>query len=159
MTRKPPPIVNQPSWSHTGGLVRLHARNRVLGDPFILGGIIAIMAIDLGAWGLIEIFRPSARIGCTRNGAFCYGDPVPVIVTDQWTMAVLAAIIVVTVIGSILLRHGIIVVFVMQTLLAIVVLVTVLPNWASAAQKQNLLKACDYGQSGSCPGVVNLLIG
>lgn len=159
MPRKPPPIVYQPSWSGSGGLVRLHARNRALGDPFIFGGILTILAIDLTAWGLIEVFRPIARTGCTRNDSFCYADPVPDLVTDQWIMAVLAAIIVVTIVGSIVLRHAIIVVLVIQILLAIIVLVTVLPRWADAAQQQNLLRACHYGQSGSCPGVNSVLIG
>ena len=154
--RKPPPIVAQPSWSGAGGVVRLHARHRTLGEPFILGGFLSILGIDILAWGAVEVLRPSEGIGCTRNLKFCYADPVPSIVTYQWTLAVMTAVIVVTVIGSIVLRHGIVVVALMQTALAIVLVVQILPRWADAAQEQNLLRACHYGVSGDCSGIRNL---
>lgn len=154
--RKPPPIVLQPSWSDAGGLVVLHGRHRVLGEPFILGSILAILGIDLTAWGAIEVFRPSQAIGCRADLSFCYSDPVPDLVTDQWVLAVMTAVIVVTVVGSIILRHGIIVVALMQSALAIVLVVQVLPHWSDAAQQQNLLRACHYGVHGSCLGIRNL---
>ncbi|HEU5266839.1 MAG TPA: hypothetical protein VFU35_09060 [Jatrophihabitans sp.] len=134
----------------------LHGRHRVLGEPFILGSILAILGIDLTAWGAVEVFRPSDAVGCRPDLSFCYTDPVPDLVTDQWVLGVMAAVILVTVVGSIVLRHGIIVVLLMQTALAIVLVVQVLPNWADAAQKQNLLRACHYGVHGSCSGIVNL---
>jgi hypothetical protein len=137
-------------------VVRLHARHRTLGEPFILGAFLAILGIDILAWGAVEVLRPSEGIGCTHNLKFCYADPVPGVVTYQWTLAVMTAVIVVTIIGSIVLRHGIVVVALMQTALAIVLVVQILPRWADAAQQQNLLRACDYGASGECPGIRNL---
>ncbi len=104
----------------------------------------------------MEVFRPTQAIACRRHLTFCYTDPVPNLVTCQWTMAVLAAVILVTVVGSIVLRHGIVVVLVVQTLLATSLVVQVLPRWSTAAQQQNLLRACHYGASGTCPGIVNL---
>ncbi len=136
--------------------MRLHARHRVLGEPFILGAFLSIVGIDLLVWGAVEVFRPGQTIACRHNLSFCYTDPVPDLVTDQWTMAVLAAVILLTVVGSIVLRHGIVVVLVMQTFLAISLVVQVLPHWSTAAQQQNLLRACHYGVSGKCPGIVNL---
>jgi hypothetical protein len=146
----------QPSWSDTGGVVRLHARHRVLGEPFVLGAFLAILGIDLLAWGAVEVFRPAQTIACRRHLTFCYVDPVPNLVTYQWTMAVLAAVILITLVGSIVLRHGIVVTFAMQTLLTIALVVQVLPNWSTAAQQQNLLRACHYGANGTCSGIVNL---
>src|SRR6478736_5375925 len=79
--RKPPPIVVQPSWSETGGVVLLHARHRTLGEPFVLGAFLSILGIDLLSWGAVQILRPTQGVACTRNLKFCYADPVPDVVT------------------------------------------------------------------------------
>lgn len=133
----------------------------------MIGAVIAVIALDVIMFVAVALavgflyhaqgVSPSTgRILCRADGSFCYDDPTPTIDAIQMAIAVYAVVLLGSIVLSAVLRRGVITVLVCQLALFVALLGHNLAGLHAAEHRQQLLRTCEYGAAGSCPGIRNL---
>jgi lysylphosphatidylglycerol synthetase-like protein (DUF2156 family) len=153
-----PQAASQPSWAFDGRTIGGVQRGR-LGEPALLAGLTYIVIVDsLVIFAILvgSAFTPDARTSCNAARSFCFDDPVPAIDNNRMAIAVFAVGLIASMIACLAVRRAVIVVVVVQALLLVGLVAHDRSALRGAEHRQDLLRACHYGASGSCPGITNL---